>query len=46
MKNKLEELEKIIKEFVNEYDINEFKVDIFKLYKEKIVNIRVDKNVK
>lgn len=43
MKNKLEELEKIIKEFVNEYDINEFKVDIFKLYKEKIVNIRVDK---
>lgn len=46
MKNKLEELEKIIKEFVNEYDINEFKVDIFKLYKEKIINIRVDKNVK
>ena len=46
MKNKLEELEKIIKEFVNEYDINEFKVDIFKLYKEKIVNIKVDKNVK
>lgn len=45
MKNKLEELEKIIKEFVNEYDINEFKVDIFKLYKEKIVNIKVDKNV-
>ena len=45
MKNKLEELEKIIKEFVNEYDINEMKVDIFKLYKEKIVNIRVDKNV-
>lgn len=45
MKNKLEELEKIIKEFVNEYDINEMKIDIFKLYKEKIVNIRVDKNV-
>lgn len=45
MKNKLEELEKIIKEFVNEYDINEFKVDIFKLYKEKIIKIRVDKNV-
>lgn len=45
MENKLEELEKIIKEFVNEYDINEFKVDIFKLYKEKIINIRVDKNV-
>lgn len=43
MENKLEELEKIIKEFVNEYDINEFKVDIFKLYKEKIINIRVDK---
>ena len=42
MENKLEELEKIIKEFVNEYDINEFKVDIFKLYKEKIINIRVD----
>jgi len=46
MENKLEELEKIIKEFVNEYDINEFKVDIFKLYKEKIIKIRVDKNVK
>lgn len=46
MKNKLEELEKIIKEFVNEYDINEMKIDIFKLYKEKIINIRVDKNVK
>jgi len=46
MENKLEELKKIIKEFVNEYDINEFRVDIFKLYKEKIVNIRVDKNVK
>lgn len=46
MENKLEELEKIIKEFVNEYDINEFRVDIFKLYKEKIINIRVDKNVK
>lgn len=46
MENKLEELEKIIREFVNEYDINEFKVDIFKLYKEKIINIRVDKNVK
>ena len=45
MKNKLEELEKIIKEFVNEYDINEMKIDIFKLYKEKIINIRVDKNV-
>lgn len=45
MENKLEELKKIIKEFVNEYDINEFKVDIFKLYKEKIINIRVDKNV-
>ena len=45
MENKLEELEKIIKEFVNEYDINEFKVDIFKLYKEKIIKIRVDKNV-
>lgn len=45
MKNKLEELEKIIKEFVNEYDINEFRVDIFKLYKEKIINIKVDKNV-
>ena len=45
MENKLEELEKIIKEFVNEYDINEFRVDIFKLYKEKIINIRVDKNV-
>lgn len=43
MENKLEELEKIIKEFVNEYDINEFKVDIFKLYKEKIINIKVDK---
>lgn len=43
MENKLEELKKIIKEFVNEYDINEFKVDIFKLYKEKIINIRVDK---
>ena len=46
MENKLEELKKIIKEFVNEYDINEFKVDIFKLYKEKIINIKVDKNVK
>lgn len=46
MENKLKELEKIIKEFVNQYDINEFKVDIFKLYKEKIINIRVDKNVK
>lgn len=46
MENKLEELEKIIKEFVNEYDINEMKIDIFKLYKEKIINIRVDKNVK
>lgn len=45
MKNKLEELEKIIKEFVNDYDINEFKVDIFKLYKEKIIKIKVDKNV-
>ena len=43
MENKLEELKKIIKEFVNEYDINEFKVDIFKLYKEKIVNIKVDR---
>lgn len=43
MENKLEELEKIIKEFVNEYDINEFRVDIFKLYKEKIINIKVDK---
>lgn len=46
MENKLKELEKIIKEFVNEYDINEFKVDIFKLYKEKIIKIKVDKNVK
>lgn len=46
MENKLKELEKIIKEFVNEYDINEMKIDIFKLYKEKIINIRVDKNVK
>lgn len=46
MENKLEELEKIIKEFVNEYDINEMKIDIFKLYKEKIIKIRVDKNVK
>ena len=45
MENKLEELKKIIKEFVNEYDINEMKIDIFKLYKEKIINIRVDKNV-
>ena len=45
MENKLEELEKIIKEFVNEYDINEFRVDIFKLYKEKIIKIKVDKNV-
>lgn len=43
MENKLEELEKIIKEFVNEYDINEMKIEIFKLYKEKIINIRVDK---
>ena len=43
MENKLEELEKIIKEFVNEYDINEFRVDIFKFHKEKIVSIRVDK---
>ena len=43
MENKLEELKRIIKKFVNEYDINEFKVDIFKLYKEKIINIRVDK---
>ena len=43
MENKLEELKKIIKEFVNEYDINEFKVDIFKLYKEKIIKIKVDK---
>lgn len=46
MENKLEELKKIIKEFVNEYDINEMKIDIFKLYKEKIINIKVDKNVK
>ena len=46
MENKLEELKKIIKEFVNEYDINEMKIEIFKLYKEKIINIRVDKNVK
>lgn len=45
MENKLEELERIIKEFVNEYDINEMKIDIFKLYKEKIINIKVDKNV-
>ena len=45
MENKLEELKKIIKEFVNEYDINEMKIEIFKLYKEKIINIRVDKNV-
>lgn len=43
MENKLEELEKIIKEFVNEYDINEMKIDIFKLYKEKIIKIKVDK---
>ena len=43
MENKLEELEKIIKEFVNEYDINEMKIDIFKLYKGKIVTIKVDK---
>ena len=43
MENKLEELKKIIKEFVNEYDINEMKIEIFKLYKEKIIKIKVDK---
>ena len=46
MENELKKLKEEIKKFVNEYDINEFKVDIFKLYKEKIINIRVDKNVK
>lgn len=46
MENELKEIKEEIKDFVNKYDINEFRVDIFKLYKEKIVNIKVDKNVK
>ena len=46
MENELKEIKEEIKDFVNKYDINEFRVDIFKLYKEKIINIRVDKNVK
>ena len=45
MEEEFKKLKEEIQEFVNKYDINEFKVDIFKLYKEKIVNIRVDKNV-
>ena len=43
MEEEIEKLKEKIQEFVNEYDINEFKVDIFKLYKGKIVNIKVDK---
>lgn len=46
MEEEIEKLKEEIKEFVNKYDINDFRVDIFKLYKEKIVNIKVDKNVK
>lgn len=43
MEEEFKKLKEEIQEFVNKYDINEFKVDIFKLYKEKIINIRVDK---
>ena len=43
MEEEFKKLKEEIQEFVNKYDINEFKVDIFKLYKEKIVNIKVDK---
>lgn len=43
MEEEIEKLKEEIKEFVNKYDINDFRVDIFKLYKEKIVNIKVDK---
>ena len=46
MEEEIEKLKEEIKEFVNKYDINDFRVDIFKLYKEKIINIKVDKNVK
>ncbi len=43
MEEEFKKIKEEIKDFVNKYDINEFKVDIFKLYKEKIVNIKVDK---
>ena len=46
MEEEIEKLKEEIKGFVNKYDINDFRVDIFKLYKEKIINIKVDKNVK
>lgn len=46
MEEEFKKIKEEIQEFINKYDINEFKVDIFKLYKEKIINIRVDKNVK
>lgn len=43
MEEEFKKIKEEIKDFVNKYDINEFKVDIFKLYKEKIINIKVDK---
>lgn len=43
MEEEFKKIKEEIKDFVNKYDINEFKVDIFKLYKGKIVNIKVDK---
>ena len=43
MEEEFKKIKEEIKEFVNKYDINEFKVDIFKLYKGKIVTIKVDR---
>jgi len=43
MEEEFKKIKEEIKDFVNKYDISEFRVDIFKLYKEKIINIRVDK---
>jgi len=44
MKDKeLEEIRLKIKDYVNKYDVKEFKVEIFKLWQEKTVSIKVDK---
>lgn len=38
----MEEVKELITKYVNENDVKEIRVDIYKLYNKKVVTIRVD----
>lgn len=42
MNKDIEELKEQIETFINKYNISEFKVNIYKLYDKKVINLKIE----